>query len=64
MFMLKITIYKEDYEYWEDYGYIIVRSLGPSDTLIEIPKDCCVDIKGYIIPFLLSKYIKENFLIY
>lgn len=58
-----ITIYKEDYQYWENYGYITVRSLGPSDITIEVPLDCCVDLEGYIIPFLLIKYIKENTLI-
>jgi hypothetical protein len=58
-----ITIYKEDYEYWENYGHIIVRSLGPSGTIFEIPLDCCVDLEGYIIPFLLIKYIKDNILI-
>ena len=52
-----ITIYKEDYQYWENYGYITVRSLGPSDITIEVPLDCCVDLEGYIIPFLLIKYI-------
>lgn len=57
-----ITINKEDYEYWEDCGHVLVRSLGPSNVFIEVPADCCMNLNGSIIPILLTEYIKENIL--
>lgn len=59
---LSIRANGEDFEYWEESGHIVVRSMGASSLVTEVPRDSVCNSQGYIIPKLISNYLKENYL--